>query len=211
MRNEIAEVTESFGKGQVGSSTMAHKRNPINFENTEGTFKRSKSEFFKVMDTLISEHQRDLVDSSVARDFPIVLITLQQQLNTLSRKNDTGIPFLSRISVNADACRKNFEESAKYTLAEPLYIALQMAGYKGDAHELVNHTLMPIAQKTNTGLFSVFLDLADKDDDLAEVYSKIPININDRLERAESYTGNSFQQAIKIAFRAIDVSRRLME
>ena len=54
MRSEIAEISESFEKGQVGSSTMAHKRNPINFENMEGMWLRTKNEFGKVLDCLIS-------------------------------------------------------------------------------------------------------------------------------------------------------------
>ena len=60
---------------------MAGKRNPINFENLGGMFKKNLGEFLKVQLTLISEHQRDLVGSSVARDFPIIVVNLQQQLN----------------------------------------------------------------------------------------------------------------------------------
>ena len=52
MRTEIAEVAEPFGKDQVGSSTMAHKRNPINFEGLEGGWIKTKNEFGKVLDTL---------------------------------------------------------------------------------------------------------------------------------------------------------------
>ncbi len=82
--------------------------------------------------------------------------------------------------------------------------------WQGDAHELVNHTLMPIAKKTNAGLFSIFLDLAYKNDSLAEVYSNIPVDTKDSLQKAETYIGDSSQQAIKIACNAIDVSKRLM-
>jgi adenylosuccinate lyase len=39
-RSEIAEVRERFEKGQTGSSTMAHKRNPINFENVASIYKQ---------------------------------------------------------------------------------------------------------------------------------------------------------------------------
>ena len=129
MRSEIAEVGEPFDKGQVGSSTMAHKRNPINFENLEGMYIRTKNEFGKVLDTLISEHQRDLVGSCVMRDFPIIIVNLRQQLDTLlRRKEDDPTPFLARLTVNSDALRKNLLQSAKVILAEPIYIALQITG-----------------------------------------------------------------------------------
>ncbi|HZJ41951.1 MAG TPA: lyase family protein, partial [Patescibacteria group bacterium] len=141
MRTEIGEIAEEFSTNQVGSSTMAHKRNPINFENTEGMWLRTKNEFGKVLDTLISEHQRDLVGSCVARDFPIIIVNLQQQLNTLLRTDSQDRTFLSKISINKENCQKNLQHSAGLVIAEPLYIALQIAGYKGDAHSLVNKVL----------------------------------------------------------------------
>ncbi|MHA1410809.1 MAG: lyase family protein, partial [Candidatus Odinarchaeia archaeon] len=191
MRTEIAEVQEAFEAGQVGSSTMVHKRNPINFENLEGMWIRTKNEFGKVLDTLISEHQRDLVGSCVARDFPIILVNLMQQLNTLRRRNKAGVPFLARLTVNADACQANFERSAHLILAEPLYIALQMAGYQGDAHELVNGELVPIAQKDGRLLAEVLEEKALPDEELAEVISRIPDDVWQLLHQPENYTGDA--------------------
>lgn len=201
MRSEIAEISESFEENQVGSSTMAHKRNPINFENLEGTWLKTKNEFGKVLDTLISEHQRDLVGSSIARDYPIILINLQQQLNTLTRKNKSGIPFLERINVNKDACQKNFNQNANLTMAEPIYIALQMAGYKGDAHELVNHTLVPEAKKRQTLLITVLEGIAQTNNKLKTVLNKIPYDIRVRLE-PEKYIGDSKEKALETVERA---------
>jgi len=198
MRSEIAEVAESFEKEQVGSSTMAHKRNPVNFENLEGMWIKTKNELGKVLDTLISEHQRDLVGSSVARDFPIILINLQQQLNTLLRKNKDGVPFLSRITFHKDACQRNFKMSSNLILAEPLYIALQMAGYPRDAHELVNRELVPIAKKRNMLLVEVLEEFAKRDSELNIVMNAIPKEVWELLHCPESYTGDAEEVALEI-------------
>ncbi|MBI4050784.1 MAG: hypothetical protein HY396_02295 [Candidatus Doudnabacteria bacterium] len=199
MRSEISEVTEAFGETQVGSSTMAHKRNPINFENLEGMWIRTKNEFGKVLDTLISEHQRDLVGSSVARDFPIILVNLMTQFNTLLRRDKGGFTFLERISIDVEACRKNFEKNAHVILAEPLYIALVMAGYEGDAHNLVNHTLVPIAQREGILLVQAIHRVAPKDDELAAVVERIPDEIWQLLHHPENYRGRAREKALEIA------------
>jgi adenylosuccinate lyase len=198
MRSEIGEVTESFGKNQVGSSTMAHKRNPINFENIEGTWLKTKNEFGKVLDSLISDHQRDLVGSSIARDYPIMFINLQNQLNTLLRKNKEGVSFLERISFSANACQKNFDQNSKVVLAEPLYIALQMAGYEQDAHELVNHKIIPEVQKTGKTMVEVLMDLQSTDENLSEIVKNIPQDILELLANTENYVGDAVEKSQEI-------------
>ena len=198
MRGEIGEIAEDFAPGQVGSSTMPHKRNPIHFEQLEGMWLRTKSEFGKVMDWLISEHQRDLVGSSLARDFPIILINLQQQLNTLLRANTAGVPFLLRMKVDVDACHANFARNAHLVMAEPLYIALQMAGFTADAHQLVNERLVPKAQQLGCSLLSVARALAEEDDAISQALSAIPPELLERLECPERYVGEAPQRARQI-------------
>jgi len=202
MRTEIAEITEAYEKGQVGSSTMAHKRNPINFENLEGTWIKTKNEFGKVLDTLISEHQRDLVGSSVARDFPIILINLQHQLNTLLRKNRNEESFLSRLTVDPEACQKNFKMSSNFILAEPIYISLQIAGYEKDAHKLMNEILVPKAKKENKPLVAVLEEESNQDFYLEKCIKKIPQETWELLHHPEKYTGDAQEQALKIAEKA---------
>jgi len=199
MRSEIGEITEAFEEGQVGSSTMAHKRNPINFENLEGMWLRTKNEFGKVLDTLISEHQRDLVGSSVARDFPIIIVNLTQQLVTLLRKDKHGIPFLLRISVDAAACQRNFEKAGDLILAEPLYIALQMAGYEGDAHEFVNRRAIPLATKEHIPLIAAVRAIADDDSEIWSALDRIPPELVHLFRSPKEYVGAAKEQALKIA------------
>jgi len=202
MRSEIAEVAEEFESGQVGSSTMAHKRNPINFENLEGMHIRTTAEFMKVQLTLISEHQRDLVGSSVGRDYSIVVINLQQQLNTLLRENKAGVPWLSRIIFSQESLERNLETSGRVILAEPMYIALQMAGYTGDAHELVNRELVPVARAENISLVDALMRRAQENEELSQVLGQIPENTRALLSRPEVYIGDAKEVAMGVASRA---------
>lgn len=209
MRTEIAEIGEPFEQGQVGSSTMAHKRNPINFENLEGMYLRTKNEFGKVLDTLISEHQRDLVASSVYRDFPIIVVNLVQQLNTLLRTNATGNPFLARLAVDKNKCLQNFNMSSKIILAEPLYIALQMAGYIGDAHKLINEEVVPMVQKNNISLISEVRALALKNESLQKALDNIPDEVINLMYSPQEYTGFAKQKAMEIVVQADSYIRSL--
>lgn len=60
--------------GEVGSSTMPHKVNPIDFENSEGNLGLANAIFRHMSDKLpISRWQRDLTDSTVLRNMGVVL------------------------------------------------------------------------------------------------------------------------------------------
>jgi adenylosuccinate lyase len=204
MRSEIGEIKEEFGAKQVGSSTMAHKRNPINFENLEGTWLKTKSEFGKVFDTLISDHQRDLVGSSIARDFPVILINLQHQLNTLLRRDkERNLTFLERIVVDEAVCQRNFDQAANTLMAEPLYIALQMfGGYKGDAHDLLNHQLVPLAQRKGCDVAHALQGLTYTNPDLKQAWDKIPLEIRRALASPKDYIGHARHKTMNIIIYA---------
>ena len=56
-------------KGEIGSSTMPHKINPIDFENAEGNLGLANALFTHFASKLpISRYQRDLSDSTVLRN-----------------------------------------------------------------------------------------------------------------------------------------------
>ncbi len=61
-------------EGEVGSSTMPHKVNPIDFENAEGNFGLANALFAHFADKLpISRWQRDLTDSTVLRNLGVAI------------------------------------------------------------------------------------------------------------------------------------------
>ena len=202
MRSEIGEMTESFESGQVGSSTMAHKRNPINFENLEGMWLRNKNEFGKVLDNSISDHQRDLTGSSLVRDYPIILINLQQQINTFLKEDKKKKTFLERLKFSEEASNMNFRKSSNVILAEPLYIALQMAGFGGDAHEFVNRQLVPEAQKNSRQLIEVLVDLSKDDEGLKAIIDNIPSEIMELSKNPENYIGDAKEKSMEIIHHA---------
>jgi len=199
MRSEIGEVAEEFSANQAGSSTMAHKRNPINFENLEGMYLRIKNELGKVLDTMVSEHQRDLVGSSLARDFPIIVVNFVTQMETLLRPNAAGRPFLQNITINKDACLRNFNMSKNVILSEPLYIVMQMIGIK-NAHHIVNHTLVPIAQASGKSLIEVADEYAQHNLNFKLIWeSRFPDKTREMLKSPESYTGLASKKSLEIA------------
>ena len=80
----------SADKGAVGSSTMPHKVNPINFENSEGNLQVSNALLNGLIDKLgNSRLQRDLSDSTVTRNIGVALshsyLALQETIKGLKK------------------------------------------------------------------------------------------------------------------------------
>ena len=73
-------------KGEVGSSTMPHKVNPIDFENAEGNFGLANALLAHFASKLpISRLQRDLSDSTVLRNVGVAFAYQMQALASLRR------------------------------------------------------------------------------------------------------------------------------
>jgi adenylosuccinate lyase len=66
-RSEVAEVQESFGAGQKGSSAMPHKRNPIAAENVTGLSRLLRGYASAALENVALWHERDISHSSVER------------------------------------------------------------------------------------------------------------------------------------------------
>lgn len=66
-RTDIREAEEFFSKGQKGSSSMPHKRNPIGSENITGLARLIRSNAIAAMENQALWHERDISHSSVER------------------------------------------------------------------------------------------------------------------------------------------------
>ncbi len=194
-RAEIAEIGEPFGETQDGSSAMPHKRNPITHENTQGMEIIVKHEFGKVLDALFSEHQRDLTTSAVMREFPGIVVFTQYQLENLNR-------VIPRISTDRKALQRNLDMNKHLILSEAVCIALVLAGYSGDAHSLVNHTLVPRSQASRRYLIDELQLLAKENPELRPVVDNIPSDLIKLLRSPEDFTGKAREKALEIISRA---------
>lgn len=126
-RTEISEVCEKFEEGQTGSSTMAHKKNPINFENVVSLSKQVIAQSVNANLNLSSEHQRDLTDSASARFYTIIPACVASMSARLTK-------IMSKIEVDEVAMQKNLAMTGGAIAAEPLYLLLAKHGHTR-AHE----------------------------------------------------------------------------
>ena len=103
---------------EVGSSTMPHKVNPINFENSESNIETSNSLLMMLSNKLPkSRMQRDLSDSSTLRNLGIAFgYSMQGVKETLKG--------LNRVSINEEVITKELEENYE-VLAEPIQTMLR--------------------------------------------------------------------------------------
>lgn len=86
-------------KNEVGSSTMPHKVNPIDFENAEGNLKLAISLFNFFSEKLpISRLQRDLTDSTVSRNFGVAFSHLYIAIQNIKKGLAKLRPNIKKIS-----------------------------------------------------------------------------------------------------------------
>lgn len=185
-RSEIAEVRERFEPGQTGSSTMAHKRNPWNFENVISLSKQVTAQLINANLNIVSEHQRDLTDSASARFYGIILASVASMAKRL---NDV----MSKLEIDPENMQRNLHMSGGAIAAEPLYLLLEKYGHT-TAHE-VSKTLAHQALESGKSLYIV----ASQDDSIADYFAKFTDSEKQILEEPEKYyTGLATQKALAV-------------
>jgi adenylosuccinate lyase len=104
--------------GEIGSSTMPHKVNPIDFENAEGNFGLASAVLTHLSQKLpISRWQRDLTDSTVLRNMGVALGYAVLGYDSLTRG-------LGKLEVNREALAADLD-AAWEVLAEPIQTVMR--------------------------------------------------------------------------------------
>lgn len=165
--------------GEVGSSTMPHKVNPIDFENSEGNLGIANAIMQHLAEKLpISRWQRDLTDSTVLRTvgtgFAHSLIAYHASLKGLSK-----------LSMNPERLAADLD-AAWEILAEPIQTVMRRYGVEKPYEKLKELTR---GQTINESVLTQFINSLD-----------IPEEARKELRalRPETYIGNATAQASNI-------------
>jgi adenylosuccinate lyase len=115
--------------GEIGSSTMPHKVNPIDFENAEGNFGLANALLTHLAQKLpISRFQRDLTDSTVLRNMGVAFGYALLGMDSLKRG-------LAKLEVNREALDADLE-AAWEVLAEPIQTVMRRHGLPNPYEQL---------------------------------------------------------------------------
>lgn len=182
-RSEIGEVRERFEKGQTGSSTMAHKRNPWNFENVISMSKQVTAQIINANLNLSSEHQRDLTDSASSRFYMIVPALVASMTSRLNK-------IMNKLEVDEAAMERNLHMSGGAIAAEPFYLLLAKYGHPA-AHEKSKELAHRALEKKST-----LADIIQKDSEALDYWWRFTKKEQQIITQPEKYyTGLSAKKA----------------
>ena len=191
-RSEISEIREKFEEGQAGSSTMAQKRNPWNFENVVSMHKLVLGQMASANLNIASEHQRDLTDSASSRFYVLVPAICANMINRLNT-------VMTKIEVDEEAMARNLKMSQGAIAGEPLYLLLEKYGHT-TAHEKSKQLAQQALSEGKT-----LYELASTDSEIFNFWSKFTEKEKEIIKSPEAhYLGLSAQKTRQIT-RGIDI------
>jgi len=141
--------------GEIGSSTMPHKVNPIDFENSEGNIGLANALFHHLAEKLpVSRWQRDLTDSTVLRNIGVGIahtsIAIQSTLKGISK-----------LQINIDVIEADLNANWE-VLAEPVQTVMRRYGIEKPYEKLKELTR---GQRINAADMKTFIEKLDIPDE----------------------------------------------
>ncbi len=162
---------QKIKKGEIGSSAMPHKVNPIDFENAEGNLGIANAIFEHLSAKLpISRLQRDLTDSTVLRNIGVPLAHSVIAYNSLMRG-------LNKLIIHKEKITSDLEANWN-VVAEAIQTILRREGYPNPYEVLLN--LTRTNERVTKETISQFIDTLNVSDSVKEELKKIT---------PENYTG----------------------
>ncbi|WP_290597021.1 MULTISPECIES: adenylosuccinate lyase [unclassified Archaeoglobus] len=185
-RAEVGEVMEKFEAKQVGSSTMPHKRNPIDCENICGIARVVRGFVEPQHQSAILWEERDLTNSSAER------ITLVEATVLTDHILTKMIKVVSGMALNIENIRRNLEIQRGLNLSEAVMIEMTKKGVgRQEAHEILRQAAMR-AYEGNTTLLEELL----KDEKVMKYFSEEELR---EILKPENYLGTAIERVEKVA------------
>ena len=178
----LGYFNQRIKKGETGSSTMPHKVNPIDFENSEGNMGIAISMMEHLCVKLQkSRFQRDLSDSTVLR-------SLGSAFGYFSIGVKNALKGLSKIDLNNGVIQKDLDDNQEL-LAEPFQTAMRVFGEENPYERLKELTR---GQKIKKNDLEKFVDSLEK----------VPVEFKERMKQLtpETYVGLA-QKLVDIYFK----------
>ena len=142
--------------GEIGSSTMPHKVNPIDFENAEGNLKISNSLLLSIKEKIqISRMQRDLSDSTTLRNLGSALSYSYLAMTSLNQG-------LAKIQVNREMLSKDLEANWE-VLTEAIQTILRKNNVENSYEKVKKLSRGKSFDKNSYLAIIAALDISEKD------------------------------------------------
>lgn len=150
--------------GEIGSSAMPHKVNPIDFENSEGNLGIANAMFEHLAAKLpISRLQRDLTDSTVLRNIGVPMA------HSLIAVKST-LKGINKLLLNENVIREHLEDNWA-VVAEAIQTVLRREAYPNPYEALKE--LTRTNQKVNAATIAEFVETLDVDEKVKEEIRRI--------------------------------------
>jgi adenylosuccinate lyase len=183
-RSEIAEVSETFGRRQIGSSTMPHKRNPIRSEQVCGLARVIRAYVLPAVENNTLWDERDLTNSSCERVIIPEATILTDHILTLS------INIIGNLQLDKNNIEKNLKLMRGLNMGEAVMIYLAKKIGRQRAHEIIR---------------AATLKAYESGENLVEALSKEPMVVEYLsaeqiawMMRPENYIGTAVEQVEQV-------------
>src|SRR6185503_1877026 len=152
-KTEVLEVEEPFFKGQIGSSAMPHKRNPVTCERVSGLSRLLRANAQAAFEDICLWHERDISHSSVER------IILPDSTGILDYMLQKFIPIIEGLLVYPKNMINSLSKTKGLIYSQRVLLELMKKGLtREEAYEIIQHCAMQVWQET-----SDFKDILNRD------------------------------------------------
>ena len=143
-KTEVLEVEEPFFKGQIGSSAMPHKRNPVTCERVSGLSRILRANSQAAFENICVWHERDISHSSVER---IILPDSTVALNYMLSKMT---PLIEGLLVYPKNMILSLSKTKGLIYSQRVLLELMKKGLTREAaYEIIQHCAMQVWQETS--------------------------------------------------------------